>query len=198
MRPRPAIGNADGDLSSAGDRLQIDDTFDDPGGGVTWNQITPGYDANGNLTDDGIYLFTYDAWNRLVRATRRVDPLTHADRQALAVYCDTWSRWREASDFVRKHGAFLPVKDDSGKLKYLHQFPQVSIAQKLLTNLLRYQQEFGLTPSSRSGIESTGAREPDALDLFLAEHSSGLSPTWSGPSRDNAADAAADRLESID
>ena len=137
-------------------------------------------------------------WREIVRQLGKLGVLTHADRQALAVYCDTWSRWREASDFVRKHVAFLPVKDDSGKLKYLHQFPQVSIAQKLLTNLLRYQQEFGLTPSSRSGIETTGPREPDALDLFLAEHSSGLSPTWSGPSRDNAEDAAADRSESID
>ena len=87
--------------------------------------------------------------------------------------------WREASDFVRKHGAFLPVKDDSGKLKYLHQFPQVSIAQKLLTNLLRYQQEFGLTPSSRSGIECTVERTLDDLDRFLAERPpDGPPPGW--------------------
>jgi len=108
-------------------------------------------------------------WREIVRQLGKLGVLTHADRQALAVYCDTWSRWREASDFVRKHGAFLPVKDDSGKLKYLHQFPQVSIAQKLLTNLLRYQQEFGLTPSSRSGITTTGEREPDDLDLFRSQ-----------------------------
>ena len=76
LQPGPASGNADGDLSSAGDRLQIDDNFDDPGGGVTWNKITLAYDANGNLTDDGLYLFTYDAWNRLVKAARRVDALT--------------------------------------------------------------------------------------------------------------------------
>ena len=32
--------------------------------------------APGNLTDDGLYLFKYDAWNRLVKATRRLDALT--------------------------------------------------------------------------------------------------------------------------
>ena len=68
--------NADGDIDDAGDDIQIDDNFDDPGGGVTWNKITLAYDANGNLTDDGLYLFTYDAWNRLVKATRRLDALT--------------------------------------------------------------------------------------------------------------------------
>jgi YD repeat-containing protein len=28
------------------------------------------YDAAGNLTDDGIYKYTYDAWNRLVKVQR--------------------------------------------------------------------------------------------------------------------------------
>ena len=35
--------------------------------------ITPGYDANGNLTDDGTYKYTYDAWNRLVKVTAKQD-----------------------------------------------------------------------------------------------------------------------------
>ena len=33
--------------------------------------INPVYDANGNLTDDGIYVYKYDAWNRLVQAKRK-------------------------------------------------------------------------------------------------------------------------------
>ena len=107
--------------------------------------------------------------------------------------------WREASDFVRKHGAFLPVKDDSGKLKYLHQFPQVSIAQKLLTNLLRYQQEFGLTPSSRSGIECTGPREPDALERFLTDRPTLTTPPpgWRSGMTGNA-DAAPTNESQLD
>ncbi len=32
--------------------------------------VTPGYDAAGNLTDDGVYKYSYDAWNRLIEVTR--------------------------------------------------------------------------------------------------------------------------------
>jgi len=55
-------GNADDDLDDAGDDLVISETFS----GTT---ITPTYDDNGNLTFDGTYKYTYDAWNR----TRRTE-----------------------------------------------------------------------------------------------------------------------------
>ncbi|MCG3179188.1 MAG: hypothetical protein BIFFINMI_01521 [Phycisphaerae bacterium] len=32
--------------------------------------ISPTHDASGNLTCDGLYKFTWDAWNRLVKVTR--------------------------------------------------------------------------------------------------------------------------------
>ncbi len=32
--------------------------------------VPPSYDAAGNMTSDGIYNYTYDAWNRLVKVTR--------------------------------------------------------------------------------------------------------------------------------
>jgi YD repeat-containing protein len=46
----------------AGDDLVVSSPF-----GST--AITPSHDDNGNLTDDGTYKYTYDAWNRLVKAT---------------------------------------------------------------------------------------------------------------------------------
>jgi hypothetical protein len=48
--------NADGDIDDAGDDLVANDDF----GGTT---ITPTHDHNGNLTFDGTYRYTYDAWN---------------------------------------------------------------------------------------------------------------------------------------
>ncbi len=44
------------------DEYVVDETF----GGT---DITPTYDDNGNLTFDGNFKYTYDAWNRLVKAT---------------------------------------------------------------------------------------------------------------------------------
>jgi RHS repeat-associated protein len=55
-------GNADDDIDDAGDDLVINDAF----GGT---DITPTYDDNGNLTFDGNFKYTYDAWNRLIKAT---------------------------------------------------------------------------------------------------------------------------------
>jgi hypothetical protein len=48
--------NADDDIDDAGDDLVVSDDFS----GTT---ITPTYDSNGNLTFDGTYKYTYDAWN---------------------------------------------------------------------------------------------------------------------------------------
>jgi hypothetical protein len=61
--------NADGDILDAGDYIQIDDDFSS-----TTLSLT--YDNNGNLTDDGVLKYVYDAWNRLVKAKRRVDAET--------------------------------------------------------------------------------------------------------------------------
>ena len=62
----------------------------------------------------------------------------------------------------------IPIKDDSGKLKYLQQLPQVSIARSLFQVLSRYQQEFGLTPSARTRIQvPLDAGPEDELEAFL-------------------------------
>lgn len=54
----------DGDYADAGDSVIIDDNFDS-------NSTSLTFDDNGNLTDDGIFNFVYDAWNRLVAARTR-------------------------------------------------------------------------------------------------------------------------------
>ncbi len=79
--------------------------------------------------------------------------LTKADRQALARYCQTWSRWRKAEMFLQKYGESYPLKDDEGKVKCFMPWPQVSSANKLAGTLARLEQEFGLTPSARTRID---------------------------------------------
>jgi len=55
--------NADADILDAGDDLQASDDFGS-------NAMSLSYDNNGNLTDDGVMHFVYDAWNRLRKAQR--------------------------------------------------------------------------------------------------------------------------------
>lgn len=91
-------------------------------------------------------------WKRLVPQLRAMRVLTVVDADALAAYCHTYVRWRDAEEFLSNHGMVYPIRDDQNRVKCMQQFPQVAISRNLLLVLRAYQQEFGLTPASRSRI----------------------------------------------
>lgn len=98
-------------------------------------------------------------WDQVVA---RVPPgvLTRVDGNALGRYCDAMVRWKKAAKWVEENGEVYPIKDQAGKLKCLMQFPQVTQYNKLSALLLKFEQEFGLTPSSRSRIQIPDAATP--------------------------------------
>ena len=63
-------------------------------------------------------------WRRLAKTMEAMGVLTEADRAAFATYCDAYSKWKTATEFIDQHG--LIFKTPSG---YIQQVPQVSIAQ---------------------------------------------------------------------
>ena len=68
--------NADGDIADAGDDLVLSETF--AGTAFTLNAdhsdgTNDAWCRAGNLIDDGQMRYTYDAWNRLVKVTRKQD-----------------------------------------------------------------------------------------------------------------------------
>ena len=91
--------------------------------------------------------------------------LTEVDMAAFAGYCQAYVRWKEAEEFISKHGAI--VKTPSG---YWQQVPQVAIAHKYLTIMKNFCQEFGLTPASRSRIsaENGSDAEDDMMENLLS------------------------------
>jgi P27 family predicted phage terminase small subunit len=108
------------------------------------------------------------AWKQLVPQLKQMRVLSRIDRNALVRYCQFWSRWKKAEEFLQKHGDVYPLKDEFGKLKCLQQFPQVAISHKLGAALGRLEQEFGLTPSARSRIQVLPQEdEPDPFKEFL-------------------------------
>jgi RHS repeat-associated protein len=93
--------NGDGDILDAGDDLQVSDNFSS-------NVMSLTYDNNGNLTDDGVLRYVYDAWNRLRKAQRYAD----GDTTTIATYGylpDT----RRASKVV-EHCGIEAVANDGG------------------------------------------------------------------------------------
>ena len=93
-------------------------------------------------------------WKRLGKVLAEMGMLTNLDMMAFAGYCQAYARWKGAEEFITQHG----------------QVPQVAIAQTNLKIMLKFCEQFGLTPSARSRIvgEENGAeKETDEMELLL-------------------------------
>lgn len=95
-------------------------------------------------------------WRRMSKQMESLGVLSQVDAAAFAGYCQAYARWKEAEEFISKHGSIF--KTPSG---YIQQVPQVSIAQTYLIIMKDFCSEFGLTPSSRSRISTNAVTESD-------------------------------------
>ena len=100
-------------------------------------------------------------WREIVPELKRMGVLTKIERKALTRYCQTWARWQRAERYLGEHGDTVQVVDDKGRVKYVQQRPEVAIANKTATLLLRLEQEFGMTPASRPAIQVRGGTADD-------------------------------------
>ena len=57
-------------------------------------------------------------WHRLAKTMEAMGVLTEADRAAFATYCDAYSKWKDATEFINQHGQIF--KTPSG---YIQQVP---------------------------------------------------------------------------
>ncbi len=87
-------------------------------------------------------------WKRMSKTLETMGVLTQVDGAAFAGYCQAYARWKEAEEFLSKHGTIF--KTPSG---YIQQVPQVSIAQTYLKVMKDFCSEFGLTPAARTRIQ---------------------------------------------
>jgi len=92
-------------------------------------------------------------WKRLVPELKAMGVLSRADGEALAALCQAYVRWRQAEEFIDKHGPVFPLRDEKGQIRCMMPFPQVAIARHMAALVKGYLQEFGMTPASRSRIE---------------------------------------------
>jgi P27 family predicted phage terminase small subunit len=103
-------------------------------------------------------------WRRMSKVLETLGILTEVDAAAFAGYCQAYARWKEAEEFLSKHGTIF--KTPSG---YIQQVPQVSIAQTYLKIMKDFCSEFGLTPSSRSRIVANDklTENDDPMEMLL-------------------------------
>jgi P27 family predicted phage terminase small subunit len=103
-------------------------------------------------------------WERTGKVLAQTGVLTEVDTTAFAGYCQAYARWKEAEEYLTENGSI--VRTPNG---YLQQVPQVSIAQTNLKIVLKFCEQFGLTPSSRSRIVTNNSTEDttDEMEKLL-------------------------------
>ena len=103
-------------------------------------------------------------WKRMGKILEQMGLLTDMDMTAFAGYCQAYARWKEAEEFITQHGTMIRTPNG-----YLQQVPQVSIAQTNLKIMLKFCEQFGLTPSARSRIVAgEGTVDPaDEMEKIL-------------------------------
>ena len=94
-------------------------------------------------------------WRRTAKVLHRLGLLTEIDGPALSLYCDAWARWVEAKKKVGENGMCV-VTTNGNPI----QNPYLAIANKAATQMMKMQAEFGMTPSSRSGVVTEKHRKP--------------------------------------
>ena len=111
-----------------------------------------------------------EVWNRLVPMLARIGLFTEADYNTLVRYIDMLMLYDKAREEVEISGATYTAINKQGG-EYIAQRPEVSIMRTCSEHLLKIEQQFGLTPASRTSIKvdlgsgadvSTGAEDPFA------------------------------------
>ena len=91
-------------------------------------------------------------WRRLAPMLRAVRVITEADRSALVALCMEWGRYLDAMVQVKRSGMVIQVP----KSGYPITNPYLAIATRALAGCQRLWPELGLTPSSRSRVQTVG------------------------------------------
>ena len=91
------------------------------------------------------------AWRSHSKQLAAARILTKLDIEALARYCQLLAKLREAEAAIAQ-GAYYVERDADGKIKAIHEIPQVARALAYSDALLRLEREFGLTPAARANL----------------------------------------------
>jgi P27 family predicted phage terminase small subunit len=95
-----------------------------------------------------------ELWAKIAPGLERLDLLKPEDYSTLIAYCECWATYREALATIRRDG----LTAENPKTGVLHKHPALFALETANTQLLRFAQEFGLTPAAEIAL----ARPPKA------------------------------------
>ena len=95
-------------------------------------------------------------YRKTAKKLARIGLITELDDMALAMMCQAWAEYLEATEQVKKSG--MLVKSPNG-FPVLN--PYLIAANQALKKVRSLLAEFGMTPGSRSRIQAAAVEEPD-------------------------------------
>ncbi len=107
-------------------------------------------------------------WKELSTLLSNMRVLTVADRYSLALLCDIFSEYIETRKFLHHHGSTYELKTKNGEIMFRNR-PEVTKSAELFKRVISLMRDFGLTPSSRSGISIEPDPEGDSFLRFLKQ-----------------------------
>lgn len=93
-----------------------------------------------------------ELWDVYTPRLQALGLLSAVDEPAWAACCETWGRYLDAVEILKKHGQFYKVKTREGATTW-RKHPAVEVAKGLLPELQRIWASFGMTPAARSGMD---------------------------------------------
>lgn len=90
-------------------------------------------------------------WKVISKELQGIDLLTNVDVGALAICCDAYSKFVQATEEIEKHGMMV-VYTNKGGQKNVVANPYVAVANKYSEIYKKYCGDFGLTPVARVKI----------------------------------------------
>jgi P27 family predicted phage terminase small subunit len=134
------------------------------------NAREPKPDGNRPSPPDHLDEAGLDEWHRIVPLLERMGVLTSVDGAALALYCDNFSRWRQAREALDRLGMVIETENEYGTVVKLN--PAATVLASAQRTMIQLLAEFGCTPSSRSRVSMAEQKE-DELAKFLRERKKG-------------------------
>jgi P27 family predicted phage terminase small subunit len=101
-------------------------------------------------------------WQKMAAQLHKIGVLTEIDQDALARYCVTYQRWREAEAKIAREGEVVLTVNGNQI-----QNPYLAIANRCMAQLNTLGAEFGLTPSSRAKVHAEPPPDESALEKKL-------------------------------
>ncbi|MCG3121993.1 MAG: hypothetical protein GIKADHBN_00366 [Phycisphaerales bacterium] len=91
-------------------------------------------------------------WNKVVEHIVACELAANIDAPLVARYCQAWSSWKRAEEFLHAHGETYTVRSLISGQPVMMQWPQAAHALRLASELSRLERVLGIGPFMRRRV----------------------------------------------